>query len=173
MLALLLTHAAALAVWAWFTVYYETPLNVRQITGNGSADNLKAGWHQRRTWVRFWWWLACTVLGSVVAGWPGFVLSFGALGALLAGFFLRTFGPLLNHGLKLDYKSRFYASPVSASFPDAYIWRETRQHWPGQSDAGLQGRANLLNQWFLNLALLGCVLLYVALLATGCLLHRT
>jgi len=166
---LLLSHAIALLVFAWFTIRYEAPLNVRMITDNGSADDLKRGFHQRRTWVRFWWWLACVALGSTPLLWgggKGWVLPVGALGTLLAVFFLRTFGPLLNHGLKLDYKSRFYASPKSASFPDAYVWRHVRQGFPNESDEALQGRANLVNQYWLNTCLVGGLVLYVALMTT-------
>lgn len=170
----LLFHLAALAVFAWFTIEYEVPKNAHLILANGSANDLKAGFHARRTWVRFWWWLACCALGCLppllwggVGSGVGF--SFAALGILLAGFFLRTFGPLLNVALSLDYKKRFYASPQSDSFPDAYVWREVRSNFPGQSDAELQENANTINQAFLNIVFGGCFLLYVALmvLASG------
>jgi hypothetical protein len=169
----LLFHLAALAVFAWFTIEHEVPLNAHMILTNGSADDLKAGFHSRRTWVRFWWWLACCLggslpplLGGVVAG-VGY--SFAALGILLAGFFLRTFGPLLNVTLSLDYKQRFYASPQSDSFPDAYVWRQVREGFPGRPDAQLQQHANTINHAFLNMTLGGCILLYIVLmvLASG------
>lgn len=164
----LLFHLAALAVFAWFTIEHEVPLNAHMILTNGSADDLKAGFHARRTWVRFWWWLACSVGGSLTpllwGGVAGVGYSFAALGIVLAGFFLRTFGPLLNVTLSLDYKQRFYASPQSASFPDAYVWHHVRENSPGRPDATLQQQANAVNQVFLNIVFVGCLLLYLALM---------
>jgi hypothetical protein len=164
---LLLTQALATAAWYWWAVFHEVPLNVRLILANGSADNLKAGFHQRRTWVRFWWWLGLTTAGSLAAGGPDFILAFGGLGALLGAIFLRTFNPLLNVGLGLAYKERFYASPVSASFPDAYVWRHVRKAFPAELDGALQARANFIHQFFLNMVLVGGVVLWVALVWLG------
>jgi hypothetical protein len=164
----LLFHLPALAVFAWFTIEHEVPLNAHLILANGSADDLKAGFHARRTWVRFWWWLACCVGGSLPpllwGGVVGVGFSFAALGILLAGFFLRTFGPLLNVTLRLDYKQRFYASPASGSFPDAYVWRQVREQFPNRADAELQQHANSINHAFLNMVFVGCLVLYVALM---------
>jgi hypothetical protein len=166
-------HLAALAVFAWFTIEHEVPLNAQLILANGSANDLKAGFHARRTWVRFWWWLGCCVGGCLpplLLGWGhGVGYSFAALGIVLAGFFLRTFGPLLNVTLSLDYKKRFYASPQSDSFPDAHVWRHVRDGFPGRPDNELQEQANTINHVFLNMVFGGCLLLYVALmvLASG------
>lgn len=164
----LLFHLAALAVFAWFTIEYEVPKNAHLILANGSADDLKAGFHARRTWVRFWWWLACCALGCLPpllwGDGHGIGFSFAALGLLLAGFFLRTFGPLLNVALSLDYKKRFYASSQSDSFPDSYVWRQVREKFPSRPDVELQEHANTVNQAFLNMVFIGCLVLYLALI---------
>lgn len=167
---MLLSQLVVLATWLWFIVRYEVPLNVRMINEDGSADTLWAGFHERRGWVRFWWWLALCTAGAACA-WPHVGWAFAALGVLLAGVFFRTFGPLLSAGMKLAYKARFYASPRSKSFPDALVWWWVRRRSQGVADALLQQKANEVNQALLNWVGLACLAAYayftVRLLGAG------
>lgn len=143
--ALILAHVAAYFLWQRFT-RHEVAVNAEMIRANGSADDLRKGFHQRRGWVRFWPWLGLSVGASL----PGlynsywvFALSFLSLGILLAGYFARFFTPLLNLAMGLDYKPEFYASPDSASWPDAAVWKQTRAEAPLMPVDRLQGYANM------------------------------
>lgn len=150
---LLVIHAAALLLWSRF-VTWEVGVNADMIKADGSADSLKDGFHQRRTWLRFWFWLALAALPAAVA-WVRFdllagLLGFAAFGFLLGTYFARTFNPLLNVAMGLSYKARFYASPspTAARWPDQYVWRQLRESKaePTQENANaiLQGYLNLL-----------------------------
>jgi hypothetical protein len=144
LLSLLLALAGCLAFYR-FTAW-EVATNARLIDENKSADDLRAGFHQRRGNIRFLWWLGCTVPAAgvlaFVSVWAG-VLAFVAVGALLAGYFIRFFTPRLNLAMKLDYKPEFYASPRSASWPDAAAWQQTRAENPLLPESQLQGYANM------------------------------
>ncbi|MDJ0367370.1 hypothetical protein QMK33_19655 [Hymenobacter sp. H14-R3] len=125
------TWLAAFLLWRRFTAS-EVKLNDRDITANGAADDLRKGYHQRRGNVR------ALVAGGLVlvAGLPlaprgrlPYLLASVGLLALLAGYFARYFTPLLNLARiaagRTDL-SEFYASPDSASWPDAAAWKEAR-----------------------------------------------
>jgi hypothetical protein len=161
---------AALGILGWAEfVQWEVRRNADLIKANGAADDLKHGFHARRTWIRFWWWLGCTVTGCLppllwggVRG-DGLALLFAGLGILLAGYFMRTFNPQLNVAMGLDYKARFYVSPspTAARWPDQYVWQRLRQ-----SEAEpTQENANFILQHYLNIVLGLSILLFLALAA--------
>jgi len=160
---LILAHVAAYFLWQRFT-RHEVAVNAEMITANGSADDLRAGFHQRRTWVRFWPWLGLSVAGALPlwGHWPAAGLGFVSLGILLTGFFARYFTPWLNVAMKLDYKPEFYASPDSASWPDAAIWKELRAGQPMWGDGALQAEANATLKSLLTRTWLAARILYAA-----------
>jgi len=143
LLALPLT--AALALWLWHRfVRHEVAENAAMILANGSADDLRKGFHQRRSWIRFWPWLGLSVCAALPGLWGNywcFPFAFAAVGLLLLGYFARWFTPWLNLAMKLDYKPEYYASPDSASWPDAAVWVKVRNlHFA--TDAARQAAAN-------------------------------
>jgi len=148
---LLLCHGATILLWARFTSW-EVGVNADMIKADGSADTLKGGFHARRTWLRFWFWLALTGVPAAVAwvrfDWLAGLLSFAALGLLLGCYFARTFNPLLNVAMGLAYKARFYASPspTAARWPDQYVWRQLR----ASNAEPTQENANAILQGYLN-----------------------
>jgi hypothetical protein len=165
---------AAYLVFKRFTAR-EVKVNADAIKANGSADDLRAGFHQRRSWARFWPWLVLVLVGSLpcVGSWPAYVSSFTGLGILLAGYFARWFTPLLNLAMGLDYKPENYASPNSASWPDALIWKAVRsQYGPHYTDAKLQPVANakmrklLVGVWRVCLVVAGLLFLLVCYLVS-------
>jgi hypothetical protein len=166
---LILAHAAAYFLWQRFT-RHEVAVNVRDIEADGAADTLRKGYHARRTWVRFWPWLGLVAAGSFPLLWGPHVglvlLSSLSLGILLAGFFARYFTPWLNVAMKLDYKPEFYASPDSASWPDAAVWKQARQAVAGLRADDRQDYANHLLKQLLTRTWLWCRIAYaVGLLA--------
>ncbi len=127
-----LLHAAATWCWCRYVVPREVARNDADILANGAADDLRRGYHQRRSWVRFWWWLGLSVVPNAVLlpiGWLPALLGFLALGWLLAAYFGRYFTPLLNLARVASGRpdlSEWYCSGDSASWPDAAIWRTVR-----------------------------------------------
>lgn len=148
--SLLFLILAALSYWLYThkAVPAEVKLNADMITQNGAADDLRGGFHQRRSWARVWPALACCLVPSLsfcLSNLPSLLLSFLAMAALLGGFFARYFTPWLNLAMKLDYKPEWYCSPDSASWPDAAIWEKLRRANPGIPDNPLlaEARTNL------------------------------
>lgn len=70
--------------------------------------------------------------------------------------------------MKLDYKRRFYASPVGKTFPDKFIWDRVRRHNPGVADNLLQDTADEAFHHFLNYVGLACLLVYAAITVYLC-----
>jgi hypothetical protein len=140
-LILLACHGGAFWAWCYFT-QREASLNAKDILANGSADDLRKGYHARRTWARFWPWLGLTVCGCIpvlIGGsMSAFVVSYPSLGILLGAYFARFFTPALNLARG---KAEFYASPDSASWPDAAAWKVIRQQ-RFAADAAEQQAAN-------------------------------
>jgi hypothetical protein len=123
----------------------EVKLNADAIAANGSADDLRRGFHQRRSWARVWPALACCLVPSLsfsLSNWISLLLSFLAMAALLGGYFARYFTPLLNEARGLPY---WYASSDSASWPDAAIYKKLRRanQWVPDEFLLSQARANL------------------------------
>lgn len=148
--SLLFMILASLSCWLYARkiVPAEVKLNADMITANGAADDLRKGFHSRRSWARVWPALACCLVPSLafsLSNLPSLLLSFLAMAALLGGYFARYFTPWLNLALKLDYKPENYCSPDSASWPDAAIWKKLRRANPGLPDNLLlaEARTNL------------------------------
>jgi hypothetical protein len=130
-LALLAAHAAGAAAWAAF-VAWETRQNARLIAADGPADSLHAAFHARRTGLRLA--VALALAGAASAplapawGWLG--LSALALLGVFAGYFAWAFNPGLSRarGLPAYYVS---LAPTAARWPDQYLARRARRHFPG------------------------------------------
>jgi hypothetical protein len=162
-------HVVGFLLFWWFTLK-EVAVNVQMIEKDGSANTLGAAFHMSRTKIRLREWLECTAIGVVPIGfsftWLRLALSFAALGLLLAGFFFRTFSPMLNHAMKLAYKSRFYVSfSTTASLLDRLMVRLSRTALARKLIYGDESqRATSLFQDVLNLGLLITLLGYVGLM---------
>lgn len=172
LLSLAICHPAAYRIWGMFT-RYEVAENAAAITANGSADDLRKGFHQRRTWLRFWPWLALSVAAALPlwGHWLALALAFLSLGILLAGFFARYFTPWLNVARGLP---EFQASSDSASWPDAAVWKRfraaPRSPWAATTP---QVVVNYLLKDLLTHTWLGCRIAYAVglLLALAAFLH--
>lgn len=137
----LLTLPAALAGWYVFVRHYEVPHNARAILDNGSADDLRKGFHQRRGNVRALVAAALALIGACPApSWLAFGLLAAALLVLMAGAFARFFSPELSLARGMP---EFYCSSDSASWPDALIWRKLRAANPNVPTHLLQAQARL------------------------------
>jgi hypothetical protein len=139
LLSLAICHPAAYRIWGKL-VRYEVADNAASIKANGSADNLRKGYHQRRAWLRFWPLLGLAV-GAALPLWGHWLaagLAFLALAILLTAYFARFFTPLLNLARGLP---EFKASSDSASWPDAAVWKQVR----GTAQPGIYDRQPLAN----------------------------
>jgi hypothetical protein len=144
--SILFVILASISYWLYTRkiVPAEVKLNADAIAANGAADDLRKGFHQRRSWARMWPALACCLVPSLsfsLSNWISFLTSFLAMAALLGGFFARYFTPWLNVAMELDYKPEWYCSPDSASWPDAAIWKKLRRANPGIPDSLLLAEA--------------------------------
>jgi hypothetical protein len=162
-------HAVGLLLYRSF-VNDEVEVNRVMIKEDGANNTLGQGFHERRTWHRFWHTAACTVVGALPAA--AFVSreamawSAAALFVLLAGYFLRTFSPMLNAALKLDYKPRFYVSySATASLLDRVVWwlSDTKLVTWLLTYGDRQARANHLFQILLNVCLVLTLVVYTLL----------
>jgi len=152
-------HGVGLLLWRSFTID-EVEENRVMIKQDGANNSLGAGFHERRTWHRFWHLLLCTILGGLPAAafvsWEVMAWSTAALAILLAGYFLRTFSPMLNAALELAYKPRFY---VSFSATASLLDRTAR--WLAATKLALrlakadtqERRASIVFQFLLNVSL--------------------
>jgi hypothetical protein len=142
---LFLYLAWSVAAFEWWRLTFvpsEVALNDKDITANGSADNLRKGYHSRRNWVRGLtlgalsagaafplWWARSSGWAPSWQSWPAYGLGLLAVAVLLTGYFIRYFTPLLNLARRaagrLDI-TEYYASSDSASWPDAKIWNQVR-----------------------------------------------
>lgn len=162
-------HGAGLLLWRSFTID-EVEVNRVMIEADKSANTLANGFHERRTWIRFWHGLGCLVVGGVpaaaFAGWAAIGWSCAALGVLLGGYFLRTFSPMLNAALKLAYKPRFY---VSFSATASLLDRVAR--WLASTKLALklvkadtqERRASVVFQGLLNVSIVLTLVVYAGL----------
>jgi len=150
LLPLLALLAAAGLAWALWLLPREVFLNAAMIKADGANDSLKQGFHARRTWIRFWQWLACTALGSLPpllwgTPWVVVALDFLGLGLGLAGFFAAAFTPCLNAARGLD---KWYVSFASraASWPDSKLAAAARAAYPNEPAKQVEHAARALER---------------------------
>ncbi|QKG56985.1 hypothetical protein GKZ68_10320 [Hymenobacter sp. BRD128] len=130
MLALLLTHVAALALF-WYAPRFWVAQDVKAFAANGSADSLHGVFHRQRLTWRLGFLVLVAGLASLPfwGQWWALATHYLALAQLGGAYFFYDFNPRLSRARGLD---PYYVSfdPRAAWFPDRWLAGKAKVKWP-------------------------------------------